>query len=368
NQGNASSTERIVRVVDTQVPVIDNPNADKTAACWTVNVQLQNIFADVTSAADNYNSIGDGLVFTANPAASNGGASVDTRFQGTTSVTYTATDESGNVATQCIDYVVRDYIPPVIDLRTLDVVNHRVNTPYTPVSASASDNLYDNTQISLTSTSNVDAYTLGTYKDTYTATDAAGNVSVTTRTVNVIDDIAPEITGKLGGIIRLGVGSQVDAINFVNFSDNYDAPADLRTNHTLVFNDLNLQEAGIYSVVFRTEDNSGNRSREFTLYFDVNYDYEIVVNGINDLALADMINVSPNPTNGPVNISVNLPENEEVSIAIFNTMGQQIAEVANGKVTNGSFSVNLQGNTNGMYYVKMNLKGTIVTKKIILNN
>ena len=368
NQGNASSTERIVRVVDTQVPVIDNPNADKSAACWTVNVQLQNIFADVTSAADNYNSIGDGLVFTANPAASNGGASVDTRFQGTTSVTYTATDESGNVATQCIDYVVRDYIPPVIDLRTLDVVNHRVNTPYTPVSASASDNLYDNTQISLTSTSNVDAYTLGTYQDTYTATDAAGNVSVTTRTVNVIDDIAPEITGKLGGIIRLGVGSQVDAINFVNFSDNYDAPADLRTNHTLVFNDLNLQEAGIYSVVFRTEDNSGNRSREFTLYFDVNYDYEIVVNGINDLALADMINVSPNPTNGPVNISVNLPENEEVSIAIFNTMGQQIAEVANGKVTNGSFSVNLQGNTNGMYYVKMNLKGTIVTKKIILNN
>ena len=368
NQGNASSTERIVRVVDTQVPVIDNPNADKSAACWTVNVQLQNIFADVTSAADNYNSIGDGLVFTANPAASNGGASVDTRFQGTTSVTYTATDESGNVTTQCIDYVVRDYIPPVIDLRTLDVVNHRVNTPYTPVSASASDNLYDNTQISLTSTSNVDAYTLGTYQDTYTATDAAGNVSVTTRTVNVIDDIAPEITGKLGGIIRLGVGSQVDAINFVNFSDNYDAPADLRTNHTLVFNDLNLQEAGIYSVVFRTEDNSGNRSREFTLYFDVNYDYEIVVNGINDLALADMINVSPNPTNGPVNISVNLPENEEVSIAIFNTMGQQIAEVANGKVTNGSFSVNLQGNTNGMYYVKMNLKGTIVTKKIILNN
>ena len=152
NQGNESSAIRIVRVVDTQVPVIDNPNADKSTACWTVDVQLQNIFADVTSAADNYNSIGNGLVFTANPAASNGGASVDTRFQGTTSVTYTATDESGNVTTQCIDYVVRDYIPPVIDLRTLDVVTHRVNTPYTPVSASASDNLYDNTQISLTST------------------------------------------------------------------------------------------------------------------------------------------------------------------------------------------------------------------------
>jgi hypothetical protein len=368
NQGNASSATRIVRVVDTQAPVIDNPNADKTNACWTVEVQLQNIFADVTSAADNYNSIGDGLVFTANPAASNGGASVDTRFQGTTSVTYTATDESGNVTTQCIDYVVRDYIPPVIDLRTLDVVNHRVNTPYTPVSASASDNLYSSTQISLTSTSNVDAYTLGTYQDTYTATDAAGNVSVRTRTVNVIDDIAPEITGKVGGIVKVGVGSTVDAINFVNFSDNYDAPADLRMNHTLIFNDLNLQEAGLYSVIFKTEDNSGNMSREFTLYFDVDYDHQVLVNGISDLALEDMISVSPNPTNGPVNINVNLPENEEVSIAIFNTMGQQVATVANGKVSNGRFSVNLQGNSNGMYYVKMNLNGAIITKKIILNN
>ena len=220
----------------------------------------------------------------------------------------------------------------------------------------------------MTSTSNVDAYTLGTYQDTYTATDAAGNVSVRTRTVNVIDDIAPEITGKVGGIVKIGVGSTVDAINFVNFSDNYDAPADLRMNHILVFNDLNLQEAGLYSVIFKTEDNSGNMSREFTLYFDVDYDHQVLVNGISDLALEDMISVSPNPTNGPVNISVNLPENEEVSIMIFNTMGQQVATVANGKVSNGSFSVNLQGNTNGMYYVKMNLNGTIVTKKIILNN
>jgi len=170
--------------------------------------------------------------------------------------------------------------------------------------------------------------------------------------------------GLTGGGTIGDVTLTVDADNGLEV----DAPADLRTNHILVFNDLNLQEAGLYSVVFKTEDNSGNRSREFTLYFDVNYNYEVVVNGINDLALADMINVSPNPTNGPVNISVNLPENEEVSIAIFNTMGQQVATVANGKVSNGSFSVNLQGNTNGMYYVKMNLNGTIVTKKIILNN
>jgi hypothetical protein len=368
NQGNASSATRIVRVVDTQLPVIENASADKSGACWAVEVQLQNIFADITNATDNYNNLSNGLTFTASPAAPQGGAAVDTRFQGTTTVTYTATDESGNVTTQCVDYIVRDYIAPIINLRTLDVVNHRVNTPYTPVPATATDNLYNSTQISLNGSSNVDAYALGTYQDTYIAIDAAGNTSTTIRTVNVIDDLNPTISGKRGPIVKLGVGSQVDAISFVLFADNYDDPTILAANHTLVSNDLNLQVAGLYSVVFRTEDNSGNKSADYVLYFDIDYQYEKEINNVNSLSIEDLLAVSPNPTNGQLNISVNLPENEVINLAIFNTMGQEILSVSNGKVSNGNYAVDLSNNANGIYYVKMNVKGAIVTKKIVLNN
>ena len=367
NQGNASSAIRTVRVVDTELPVIENPSADKSSACWVVEVQLQNIFADITSATDNYNDLTNGLTFTANPASPQGGAAVDTRFQGTTSVIYTATDESGNIATQCIDYVVKDYIAPDIDLRTLDVINHRVNTPYTPVAATASDNLYSSSQISLTTTSNVDAFVLGVYQDTYTATDAAGNVSTKVRTVNVIDDLNPKITGKSGGVIKLGVGSQVDVINYINFSDNYDSPTDLRNNHTLIYNSVNLQEAGLYTAVFQTTDNSGNESDEYTLYVDVSHDYAVKTNSVEDLSLEDMLSVAPNPTTGIVNINVNLPENEVINIAIYNTMGQEVVNVKNGKISNGTYTVSLDNQTNGIYYVRMSLKGSIVTKKVILN-
>jgi hypothetical protein len=367
NQGNGSNATRTVRVVDTQVPVIDNANADKSSACWTVEVQLQNIFADITTASDNYNGLGNGLTFTANPASPQGGAAVDTRFQGTTSVTYTATDESGNVTTQCVDYVVRDYIAPEIDLRTLDVINHRVNTPYVPVAATANDNLYSSTQISLTSSSNVDAYTLGTYQDTYTATDAAGNTSTKVRTVNVIDDVSPKISGKNGSVVRLGVGSAANALDYITFTDNYDAPADLLANHKLIYNDINLMEAGTYSAVFSTEDNSSNVSNEFTLYFDVQYKYDVITNSVGDITLDNLMSVNPNPTSGNVNINVNLPENEEITLAIFNTMGQQVALVKNGKAENGTFNVSLANQANGIYYVKMNVQDKIVTKKIILN-
>ena len=89
---------------------------------------------------------------------------------------------------------------------------------------------------------------------------------------------------------------------------------------------------------------------------------------MNSLSIEDLLAVSPNPTNGQLNISVNLPENEVINLAIFNTMGQEVLAVSNGKVSNGNYAVDLSNNANGIYYVKMNVKGTIVTKKIVLNN
>lgn len=368
NQGNAASATRTVRVVDTEVPTINNAIADKTnPTLWIVDVQLQSIFVDVTNATDNYNSLGNNLVFKANPASPQGGAAVDTRFQGTTSVIYTATDESGNTVTQAIDYVVRDYVPPVIDLRTLDVIMHPVNTPYTPVEATASDNLYNNTQISLTKTSNVNPYVLGTYADTYTATDAAGNVSVKTRTVHVVDQIAPVVAGKNGGVIRMGVGSQFNVLDFLLFSDNYDAPADLIANHTLMYNDINVWEEGTYSASFKTADNSGNESNEYILIVKVDYDYFPLKGSVTDLALENLISVTPNPTNGLLNINVNVPQNEEISLNIYNAMGQEVISVVNDEINNGLYNVDLSNNANGIYYVKMNINGSIITKKVILN-
>jgi hypothetical protein len=89
---------------------------------------------------------------------------------------------------------------------------------------------------------------------------------------------------------------------------------------------------------------------------------------VNSLSIEDLLAVSPNPTSGQLNISVNLPENEVINLAVFNTMGQEVLSVSNGKVSNGNYPVDLSNNANGIYYVKMNVKGTIVTKKIVLNN
>ncbi|MDB9883236.1 T9SS type A sorting domain-containing protein, partial [Bacteroidia bacterium] len=108
-------------------------------------------------------------------------------------------------------------------------------------------------------------------------------------------------------------------------------------------------------------------SDEFTLIIDVRYNYSTQTNSVTDLSLEDMLAVSPNPTSGKLNINVNLPENEEINIAVFNTVGQQVVLVENGTVSNSSYTVNLDNQANGMYYVKMTVNGNIITKKVMLN-
>ena len=100
---------------------------------------------------------------------------------------------------------------------------------------------------------------------------------------------------------------------------------------------------------------------------DCRYTYDVVTGSVNDIAMDDLLSVYPNPTTGVIILNTNLPENQEVNIAVYNTMGQEVAAVQNGKVSNGQYSIDLTNQSNGIYYVKMNLNGNIITKKVVLN-
>ena len=48
-------------------------------------------------------------------------------------------------------------------------------------------------------------------------------------------------------------------------------------------------------------------------------------------------------------------------------MGQEVVSVANGEINRGTYAVDLTNNANGIYYVKMTINGTVLTKKVVLN-
>ena len=115
---------------------------------------------------------------------------------GTTVVTYTATDASGNSSTCSFNVIVQDNSNPVItgcpsnitvnaNVSCQAIVNWTLPT--------VSDNCAGPT---LTSTKNPGtAFNLGTTLVTYTATDAAGNTSTCSFNVTVQDNASPTITG-----------------------------------------------------------------------------------------------------------------------------------------------------------------------------
>jgi PKD repeat protein len=361
-QGNTATATRVVNVVDTEDPVIRNSDVEVVGGRNTVNVQLQSVFVDRTNVTDNYYNGTDGpeTVMTVTPGQA---GPVDTRFKGTYTLTYDAVDGSGNMDQMVIDYVVEDFVAPVIDLRTLDVVRHPVNVPYTPVQATVSDNLYDNTQISLEKTSDVNPFVIGTYSDVYTATDASGNVAVKTRTVEVYDGEAPMITAKSTSVVRVGLYSNFSAVERLLFSDNYDSPADLKANVEVVNSDINTFEEGIYSATFKTTDNSGNESDPFTLIVIVSRSEEPV--GVEELGADKFMVIYPNPTNGLVNVAFTGVVDGQVRGGVYNVVGEQVATLT--ETMNGTYQADLTNQSAGVYFVRVNVNGKLVSKQVVLN-
>ncbi len=363
-QGNLSTAVRTVLVRDTEEPVIINANADQSdPEIWEVEVQLQSVFVDVTTATDNYNSLMDNLELTANPGFGREGL-VDTRFQGTTLVTYTATDESGNTTSQRIRYVVRDFVPPMITLHTADTIYHEFGTPYNRVQASVSDNLSTPDEISMTLNSDVDIFKLGMYEDRYTATDGAGNVAVRSRFIRVIDTEAPVIQGRNGGVLTVGYLSEFSVTDRLIFSDNETAPAVLKDNAVELFNNLNVYNRGLYSIVIQTEDNSGNLSEPFTLLVQVDPDHYRL--GVDNIEAENDMKVYPNPTTGIFNVKVDVPMNEEIGIGVYDVAGSELQNVITSTMTQGHYEVNLNGYAAGVYFVRMQIQDQIITKKVVL--
>ena len=79
--------------------------------------------------------------------------------------------------------------------------------------------------------------------------------------VNVVDDIAPTISGKES--INLYVGDKVNLDKYVEAKDNYDK--ELTISHE---GEVDTQKEGTYKVKYKVEDKSGNKS-EHTITFTV---------------------------------------------------------------------------------------------------
>jgi hypothetical protein len=221
---------------------------------WSPDVVAPELTIPANITRSNDNGICGAVVnFTATATDNRPGTVVITYSQdpgtifpvGTTTVTVTATDEAGNIATGNFTVTVNDIEVPVLTLPAN--VNSNSSTGITVGTATATDNC----GTPIVSHSTIPAsFPLGITNITWTATDAAGNTVSGVQTVTVTDVTAPTLYGVPANTAV--VCGNLPSVPVVTATDDFDA------NPAVVMTVTN--NGNIITRTWTATDASGNSS------------------------------------------------------------------------------------------------------------
>jgi PKD repeat protein len=327
---NTATAKRTIYVIDNVMPTISLVGAD------TVTMEVNTKYnEDGTSSADNYDASLN-VEVTSN---------LDTSEIGTYVITYCVTDANGN-GPVCVDRVVivEDTQTPVIALNGDATVIVDVFTVY-------NDEMYtatDNDDFAVTTSGNWMGSTdsVGVFTLTYTATDMAGNFASVTRTIEVVDRVAPVLALEGAALVTVARWSDYTDEGYT-VSDNYDEMVNITVTQGGDFE--NTQSEGIYELTYEAVDASGNTSATVTrvIYVD-----EALANSIGEIEVNEMA-VYPNPSQGLVNVVVNLNTPEVVTVRVIDALGKEITNNRIAMDNKTVSSLDLSSLRTGMYYIEI---------------
>jgi uncharacterized repeat protein (TIGR01451 family) len=279
--GNSSSCDQTVTVNDNEAPAISCPaNITRSTDAGSCSA---NINPGTATATDNCGSA------TVTGTRSDSQALNAPYPKGTTTITWTATDSSGNHSSCTQTITVNDTEPPAISCPANIVTSTEPGTCSAHVvtgAATATDNCGTATVSGTRSDGRplTDTYPKGTTTITWTATDGSGNQSSCAQTVTVKDTQAPTITfnGQTPSMWPPNHNYQTfTAANFISsVSDNCDslsvsdvyitsATSDEVENGAgdgTTLNDIVIS-GNCKSIQLRAERQNAGNGRVYTIYF-----------------------------------------------------------------------------------------------------
>ncbi|HEX8701755.1 MAG TPA: immunoglobulin-like domain-containing protein [Myxococcaceae bacterium] len=241
--GLSGSQTRVVTVSDTQGPVVTvNGPLNQTIECGGAYLDPG---ATATDAC-------------AGPLAVVSSSAVNPNAPGSYTVTYSATDPSGNtgVAAASRTVTVQDNAPPVLVLNGPAVQRLECGTAYVDPGARAVDACFGDLSDQIGVSGQVNSAVPGSYTLSYSVVDASGLGASASRTVSVQDTLGPQI--------QMLPGPSVLTCNSPPYVDPGATAVDLcagdLTPQITATSNLDQSRPGQYTVTYRVTDSAGNAS------------------------------------------------------------------------------------------------------------
>ncbi len=182
-QGITVTIRRMVRIVDTQPPVLTLTGETGVTVEMGEPYQEEGFLAKDNCDGDLTDRV--------------------LRHQVGNSIFYTVADSSGNVAVAQRDLAYVDTQPPVLTLVGGDTVTIMAGDPFVDPGYTAMDAAEGDLTASVTVTGTYDTFQPGTYPFTYTVQDSKGHVTQVTRNLIVQAHVQPETVYPEGKVIYL---------------------------------------------------------------------------------------------------------------------------------------------------------------------
>lgn len=115
---------------------------------------------------------------------------------------------------------------------------------------------------------------------------------------------------------------------------------------------------GVYTVILTAT--LGNCTMNDTIVINVGID------GIGNNALDQAIELFPNPTSGQLNVNINFEQAQDISLMVYNTIGEAVRTTNEKDVTNASYLLDLSTEAEGVYFVRLSTADGSITHRIVV--
>jgi hypothetical protein len=271
------------------------------------------------------------------------------------------TEVESNVKVHTFNFTGPAPVPPdadpVIDISGSNPVSITQGQTYNDAGAIATDVVDGNLTSSISTTSNVNTSTIGTYQVQYNVSDSAGNNVTATRTVNVVagsgDTTPPVITINGSNPVSITQGQTYTDAG-ATYADVGDGVTGITITNANTVSNVNTSSAGTYQVVYSATDNAGNNTTATRTVNVVSSDTTapvITINGSNpvtvtantsytDAGASYTDNVDGGPTtitsqNTTSNVNITLPGTYTVTYTATDAAGNTATAQRTVNVTAG---------------------------------